>query len=132
MSKTGKMFGNLRTSQLENCCLSCRWLFWGFFCTYLVIGGYFNLLIHCINNHRWRFSFQAQMVSLGQAAISTGFVLLAFIVPVGAYAWQRGSWTAAWFSVVIFVLLSLELTMVGCLAGRPKKYRSPSVLSRNP
>ena len=33
-----------------------RWLFWSFFCSFLVVGGYFNLLIHFINNHRWRFS----------------------------------------------------------------------------
>lgn len=35
---------------------ACRWLFWSFFCSFLVVGGYFNLLIHFINNHRWRFS----------------------------------------------------------------------------
>lgn len=89
----------------------CRWLFWGFFCSYLVIGGYFNLLIHCINNHRWRFSFQSQMVVLVQSGTSTIFILLASVVPVGAYAWLRGSLTAAWFSVTIFILLSMELTL---------------------
>ena len=37
---------------------------------------------------------------------------MACALPVGAYAWARGSWTAAWFAAVAFLLLSVELTMV--------------------
>ncbi len=90
----------------------CRWLFWAFFSTYLIVGGYFNLLIHYINNHKWRFSSQAQLLAIAQSVVSSVLVLMACAVPVGGYAWARGSWTAAWFAAVAFLLLAVELTMV--------------------
>ncbi len=91
---------------------TCRWLFWAFFSTYLIVGGYFNLLIHYINNHKWRFSSQAQLLAIAQSVVSSVLVLMACAVPVGGYAWARGSWTAAWFAAVAFLLLAVELTMV--------------------
>ena len=90
----------------------CRWLFWAFFSTYLIVGGYFNLLINYINNHKWRFSSQAQLLDIAQSVVSSVLVLMACAVPVGGYAWARGSWTAAWFAAVAFLLLAVELTMV--------------------
>ncbi len=89
-------------------------MFWAFFCTYLVVGGYFNLLLHYISNHKWRFSSQAQLLAVAQSVVSSFLVLLVSAVPVGAYAWAHGSWTAGWFAAVAFVLLGLELTMVSC------------------
>lgn len=47
---------SLCTAADNNITCGCRWLFWSFFCAFFVVGGYFNLLIHFINNHRWRFS----------------------------------------------------------------------------
>lgn len=93
----------------------CRWLFWAFVSTYLIVGGHFNLLIHYINNHKWRFSSQAQLLAIAQSVVSSVLVLMTCAVPVGGYAWARGSWTAAWFAAVAFLLLAMELTMVTTL-----------------
>jgi len=94
-----------RLQSLHLMCI-CRWLFWAFFSTYLIVGGYFNLLIHYINNHKWRFSSQAQLLAIAQSVVSSILVLMACAVPVGGYAWARGSWTAAWFAAVAFLLLA--------------------------
>ncbi|KAL3151781.1 hypothetical protein ABBQ38_012755 [Trebouxia sp. C0009 RCD-2024] len=89
-----------------------RWLFWSFFCSFLIVGGYFNLLIHFINNHRWRFSGQAQLLAIAQSIPSALLVFTACAIPVGAYGVLREDLSSGLFSAAAFILLSLELTML--------------------
>ncbi|KAL0026270.1 hypothetical protein WJX77_007445 [Trebouxia sp. C0004] len=108
-----------------------RWLFWSFFCAFLVVGGYFNLLLHFINNHRWRFSGQAQLLAIAQSIPSALIVFLVCAIPVGGYARLRSGWLEAVFSGVAFVCLSLELTMlmiVGSLTTDGNLWGSSSAL----
>ena len=57
-------------------------------------------------------SFFSGSAAIAQSVVSSVLVLMACAVSVGDYAWARGSWTAACFAAVAFLLLAVELTMV--------------------
>jgi hypothetical protein len=46
--------------------LLCRWMFWGFFCAYLAVGAFFNLLLMMLCYQQHRFSAPARNVLLCQ------------------------------------------------------------------
>ena len=43
-----------------------RWLFWGFFCAYLAVGAFFNLLLMMLCYQQHRFAGPARNVLLCQ------------------------------------------------------------------
>jgi hypothetical protein len=53
---------------VSNSCCSGRWMFWGFFCAYLAVGAFFNLLLMMLCYQQHRFAGPARNVLLCQVS----------------------------------------------------------------
>lgn len=90
-----------------------RWMFWGFFCAYLAVGAFFNLLLQMLCYQQHRFAVPARNVLLAQGLVASVLFYTATAPFPGLYVLLRyDSWPLAWFASAVFWLLCVYLTLV--------------------
>lgn len=102
-------------------------MFWGFFCAYLAVGAFFNLLLMMLCYQQHRFAGPARNVLLCQGLVSSILFYTASAPLPGLYVFLRyESLALGWFSSAVFWLLCVYLTMVRLPHNLTSQHEQPA------